>query len=198
MFPTVLWRAELASSLRKRIKRLVLADLEKLRCGDPSVGPGQSWQSPRMLHERDAYRELVDVVHEATNRFLDHLNINYRTVLVTGCWINVNAPGAAHGIHSHPNNFFSGIYYLRAPPGGDTVNFHDPRHQTSIIRPPVTKLTADNADQIVTKVNEGTLLLFPAWLLHSVEANRSNEHRISLSFNLMFSSYAEEISKPMW
>ena len=198
MFPTVLWRAELASLLHTRIKQSIFSDLDELRCNEPPVGPGKTWQSPRTLHKRKTFHELVDVIEGAADGFLDYLNINYRKILVTGCWININSPGATHGIHSHPNNFLSGVYYLKVAPGADTVNFSDPRHQTSILRPPITELTADNADQIVINVNDGTLLLFPSWLAHSVDANQSNEGRISLSFNLMFSSYAEEISKPMW
>jgi hypothetical protein len=78
------------------------------------------------------------------------------------------------------------------------VNFHDPKPQTGIIRPPVTELTADNTDQVVVNVRDGTLLLFPAWFVHSVDANRSAEQRISVSFNLMFRTYTEVTSKPMW
>jgi uncharacterized protein (TIGR02466 family) len=59
-------------------------------------------------------------------------------------------------------------------------------------------LTAVNSDQVVLKVKNGTLLLFPSWLEHSVPPNRSNEPRISVSFNIMFSSYAEKMSKPLW
>jgi uncharacterized protein (TIGR02466 family) len=50
----------------------------------------------------------------------------------------------------------------------------------------------------VVKVKDGTLLLFPAWLDHSVDENRSAEERISVSFNLMFTGYSETMSKPMW
>ncbi len=32
---------------------------------------------------------------------------------------------------------------------------------------------------------EGTLLLFPSWLPHMVEANQSEERRISIAFNVM-------------
>jgi len=112
MFPTVLWRAELASSLRIRIKRRVFADLDELRSNEQLAEPGQSWQSPQMLQERYAFRELVDVIDEVADKFLDYLNIHCRRIFVTGCWININSPGVAHGIHSHPNNFLSRIYYL--------------------------------------------------------------------------------------
>ncbi len=110
----------------------------------------------------------------------------------------MNAKGTAHPIHNHPNNFLSGVYYLRTHEGADTVNFHDPRSQTGIIRPPVTELTAENTDQVVVKVSDGTLLMFPSWLPHPVDANGSDETRISVSFNVMFSGYTERMSKPLW
>ena len=79
-----------------------------------------------------------------------------------------------------------------------TVNFHDPRGQTAIIRPPVTELTAYNTDQVVVEIGTGTLLVFPAWLPHSVDANRSENPRISVSFNIMFASFAETMGEPLW
>jgi len=78
------------------------------------------------------------------------------------------------------------------------MTLHDPRNQTGIIRPAVVELTAENTDQIVVSVKNGSLLIFPSYLQHSVDANMSEEERISISFNLMFSSFAEKVSKPLW
>ena len=72
------------------------------------------------------------------------------------------------------------------------------RVQTAIIRPPVKALTADNTDQVVVRVRDGTLLLFPAWLPHSVDPNRSARERVSISFNIMFSACAATLSPPLW
>ena len=90
------------------------------------------------------------------------------------------------------------MYYVRTHPGADTINFHDPRNQTGIIRPPVVELTAENTDQVVVRVKDGTMLVFPAYLQHSVDASASEDERISISFNIMFSSFAENLSKPLW
>ena len=114
------------------------------------------------------------------------------------CWGNVTTSGASHAMHSHPNNYLSGVYYVQTGPGADTVNFHDPRPQAGVVRPPVTELTGQNTDQVVVNVTNGTLLMFPAYLPHSVSASESDEQRISVSFNLMFSSFTENMSKPMW
>jgi ectoine hydroxylase-related dioxygenase (phytanoyl-CoA dioxygenase family) len=48
------------------------------------------------------------------------------------------------------------------------------------------------------RIATGSLILFPAWLPHSVDANRSDRERISISFNLMFATYAEALSPPLW
>ena len=126
------------------------------------------------------------------------MKISHDAIEITGCWANVLARGAAHRAHSHPNNFLSGVYYIRTNSGTDTINFHDPRNQTGIIRPAVFELTAENSDQVVVRVQNGTLLIFPSYLQHSVDPNMSAEERISISFNIMFSSFTEKLSKPLW
>ena len=90
------------------------------------------------------------------------------------------------------------MYYVRTHPGTATLNFHDPRNQAGVIRPLVLELTAENTDQVVVRVKNGTLLVFPSYLQHSVDANMSEEERISISFNVMFSSLTENLSKPLW
>jgi len=66
-----------------------------------------------------------------------------------------------------------------------------------MIRPPVIELTSQNTDQVVT-VSDGMLLMFPSYLAHSVAPIASDKLRISISFNLMFSLYAEQLSGPLW
>ena len=157
-----------------------------------------AWQSDHALHQFDEFRGLVSCINEIATNLLDHLKIGCHGLEFTACWANVSAPDAAHHIHCHPNNFLSGVYYVKTHEGANTINFHDPRNQTGVIRPPVTELTAENTDQVVVKVTDGTLLVFPAWLPHSVDANRGVGERISISFNIMFSSFTESMSGPLW
>ena len=198
MFPTLVWKIELEAQLREAICAQALAALACMRRDLPPLAPGTGWQSVQSLHELDDFRDLVSCVHRVVPGILRFLRIGYDVYQVTACWATVLARGAAHKIHQHPNNFLSGVYYVRTHPGADTINFHDPRNQTGIIRPPVVELTAENTDQVVVKVKDGTMLVFPAYLQHSVDASASEDERISISFNIMFSSFTENVSKPLW
>jgi uncharacterized protein (TIGR02466 family) len=198
MFPTLVWKVELQPQLRETIDARAIAALSRLRQDLPPLAPGQGWQSVQTLHVLDDFQDLVSCVHRTVTGILRFLRIGYDAFEITACWATILARGAEHRVHHHPNNFLSGVYYLRTHPGADTVNFHDPRNQTGIIRPPVAALTAENTDQVVVRVKNGTLLVFPSYLRHSVDANTSEADRISISFNIMFASFTENLSKPLW
>ena len=134
LFPTVVWRAEITPDACRRINEAIVAKLAALRRGTAALSTGRGWQSGHDLHKLDAFRELTESIDVTVRDVLDYLRIGEVAFQITGCWANVNAPGAAHGLHSHPNNFLSGVYYVRVPRGGDTINFHDPRSQTGILR----------------------------------------------------------------
>lgn len=161
MFPTLVWKLQVEADLRDALAATILEALATMRRSLPPLEPARGGQSGQALHERDDLRELVACVHRGVTSILRFLRIGCDAFEITGCWATVLAKGAAHKVHSHPNNFLSGVYYVRAPPGADTINFHDPRRQTGVIRPPVVELTAANTDQVVVKVRHGTLLMFP-------------------------------------
>jgi len=198
LFPSYVAKTRIADPMREAIDRGVLATIGEFRAGKPDPPDGEVWQSPHGLHKLPAFLPLVTCVSEFAERVLDFLRVGPRSLSITGCWANIVAPRGAVKMHAHPNNFLSGVYYLKVQPGADTINFHDPRPQTAIIRPPVTGLTAYNTDQVVVAVESATLLLFPAWLPHSVDANPTGGLRISVSFNLMFTAYAETMGAPLW
>ncbi len=193
IFPTFVWKLQ----LRRDLVQPVLDLIARLR-PPGELARGSAWQSAHDLHQLAELRELVASFHDAVRSVLRFLRVGHDDFAITGCWANLYAPGAVHRMHTHPNNFLSGVYYLRTADGADTINFHDPRAQAAVIRPPVTALTGENTDQVVMPVEPGVLLLFPAYLPHSVDENRSTTLRASLSFNVMFRGFAETVAKPMW
>ena len=198
MFPTFVWRAQLGPDVATPINDAIVRKLGELGAPLDELEPGESWQSGHDLQRLEEFRDLADLIDEAAGSVLDHLKIGHKGFRITGCWANVNAPGAGHRAHSHPNNFLSGVYYVRTHPGADTINFRDPRPQTGIIRPPVRELGAETADQVAVTVKDGTLLMFPAWLEHSVDPNRSGRARVSIGFNVMFAAFSTVMGRPSW
>lgn len=99
------------------------------------------------------------------------------------CWANVNRRGHANRRHSHPGCFWSGSYYLRV--GDETENleaekggafeFHDPRG----VAPALPTVPAALVDP-----EPGMMVLFPAWMPHSVRPYNGDGIRISIAFNL--------------
>jgi uncharacterized protein (TIGR02466 family) len=198
MFPTLVWKVQLEAQLQRTIDARVSGVLTRMRGTLPPLAPGHGWQSIQALHTLAELRDLVGCVRHVVTGILRFLKVSYETIEISACWATVLATGAAHRVHHHPNNYLSAVYYLRTHPGADSINFHDPRSQAGVIRPPVRGLTANNTDQVVTSVRNGTLLVFPAYLQHSVDANASEGERVSISFNIMFSDFTANLSKPLW
>jgi uncharacterized protein (TIGR02466 family) len=197
LFPTFVWKFQWAADVTARVN----ADIRA--CADATYGrwrmlsAHRSWQSDPDLHQRPEMTEFVAQTRAAAVPVLRFLAVADAAEL-TGCWINVNGTGSAHAMHTHPNNYLSGVYYVQTAPGANTIYFHDPRPQTSVLRPPVTQLGGQNADQVVVSVEDGVLLLFPAYLPHSVPPNDSEHLRISVGFNLMFPRFVQRMSAPQW
>jgi uncharacterized protein (TIGR02466 family) len=183
-FPTCLWTHELRghAALNDRLVK----ELHALRDADKEHDPRNgAWQSGTNLHQMEAFRPLTQAFATATAGVLDFLKSRYERFDVTSCWANINYRGESARVHTHPNNFLSGVYYVRAPKNCGDIVFQDPRRQAVVLIPSVSEWTPYNASTQSITPQEGRLLLFHSWFQHMVEANRSEEERISIAFNVM-------------
>lgn len=197
-FPTDVWVHDLDPGYAESLNRDLLESVDRLTAPRPPLPPGQGWQTEQTLHERTEFAPLMEIFMAAARQAIDAFQIHYETFLITGCWANLSPPGGFHIPHLHPNNFISGVYYVQTAEGADRISFHDPRPQPEIIMPEITRPNKLNSSVHNLKVRPGRLVLFPAWFVHSVPRNESNTLRVSISFNVMFSAFAETLSKPKW
>lgn len=198
LFPTFIWKTKLKPETAARINERITRKLKQLTADLPELRPGGKWQTDQSLHRLEEFQELNSIIHGAARGVADFMKLVYTSFEITGCWANISAPGARHKAHTHPNNFLSGVYYVRTPESADTITFDDPRPQSNIICPQNTEPGEENAGQMFVRASEGMLILFPAWLPHSVGENKSREFRVSVAFNLMFTEFAERMSQPKW
>ena len=198
LFPTLVWASQLRPEVSSRVNEALFRKLDQARQGQPALKPTGKWQTDQRLHRLPELAELCDIVVATARHVLDQEKIRYAGLEITGCWANVGFSGSGHRPHAHPNNYFSGVYYVSAPPGGNTINFFDPRPQAGVMVPPSEQVSPMVAQKMTLDVKAGSLIFFPSWLYHSVDDNRSAEERISVAFNAMFLPYVEEMSAPNW
>tara|TARA_R110000803_G_scaffold78047_1_gene143041 strand:- start:41 stop:649 length:609 start_codon:yes stop_codon:yes gene_type:complete len=104
---------------------------------------------------------------------------------IINSWAAQSAPGERHGSHFHPNSIVSGVLYLQCEKDAGDIIF---RHKSSLRKDFNFAYTYQdynifNSDTWKYTVNTGDILIFPGWVEHSVEENKSSKDRIVLGFN---------------
>ena len=131
------------------------------------------------------------------NKFYSHINNYIRDVFTkygweyddsnvkcTSMWAIINEKGNFNIEHTHPNNYLSAAYYVKAPDNSGNFKATNPNIINRHIRPKTKEANELNSNSASLKINEGDLLIFPAYIPHSVEENKSEEDRVIVSFNI--------------
>ena len=107
-------------------------------------------------------------------------------------WININKPGDYNIKHVHPTNNLSGVLWVKAPQNSGDIVFDSPNNFESFLE---NKSYNDDFkksnfidDSYHCYPTEGRIIVFPSHLEHHVQENKSNEDRISVSFNISLSN----------
>jgi Putative 2OG-Fe(II) oxygenase len=110
--------------------------------------------------------------------------------VVTESWFHITNDGGFHDAHYHNQCSWCGIYYLQAGectptdergPGNGVNRFYCPLPSGGgYIDYGNNYLTSNRADIVP---QDGMLVLFPSYLLHSALAYRGQQDRIAISFN---------------
>ncbi len=198
LFPTPLWSVDLDAAAAKRLNERLLAQIERLLDPRPPLPRGGSWQTDPVLHRHPAFAELVGLVDRTALGALKFLGLKHPKASISGMWANINPRGGQSSAHTHPNNFLSAVYYLQVPPGEGEIHFVDPRPQAEVMLPPTAQDNRFNGNRRIMEVQAGRLVMFPAWLRHSVPPNKGDQERVSIAVNLMLDDYAATSSPPLW
>ena len=105
-------------------------------------------------------------------------------IVVSEMWAIINKPNDFNVIHTHPNSFLSAAYYVKAPKDAGKFVFENPNTVATHSYPAPERKTEFNVKTAGLEIEEGDLLLFPAYLPHKVNENKSSEDRIVISFNV--------------
>lgn len=182
LFGTRIHAFDLEPERAAQLSAALWPEIDRLLTPRPALQP---WQTRTDLQINPVFAPFLDVVQAAIRHVAQDLRLAVPSFRVTGCWANVNGAGLSHPAHSHPNNLFSGVYYLATGEGADAITFLDPRPQALAVLPRFAKPSPETRSDLAVPAPAGRLLLFPGWAVHAVPENRSGRERVSVSFNLM-------------
>lgn len=183
--------------LRRRLPGHDVANLELARLIAAREGGREDfttdYRSGNLLTlENPAIAWLRDCINLTAIDYLKHAGLNYQVNWSLQGWANVNRRGDYHDPHNHPHAYLSGTYYVAVPAAGGArpdnrpdvrpgaISFYDPRG--------FANMTAIRGDRQIEaefthRPEAGDILLWPAFLMHFVHPNLSDEKRVSISFN---------------
>jgi uncharacterized protein (TIGR02466 family) len=141
--------------------------------------------SPSTLQKEKELVPLFDYVCGMAMSAIQDLNFVESNIFITGAWVNFNdSRQCMNSEHVH-GDVFSGVFYLNAPP--ESGKF-------AITNPGLNRVWAGcnlikeknqfTGEMMRIEPEEGSIILFPSYVPHSVETNNHDDERISISFNI--------------
>ena len=179
-FPSVIWSAIIHQIDNKALKHFAY-DRKKNDVGRV-ISNYNGYQSSDILPgDHPEIDKLVEYLNKEMNACAKQVGLP--ELEIGNIWLNINPPGAYNTMHNHVGATLSGVYYVEAENNqgniifqrGDNGEYHIPQY--------VEDYTYYTSTQATYRCKTGALYFFPGWLNHSVEGNRSNTDRISISFN---------------
>ena len=149
------------------------------------------WHSHTDMHKIPVFKPLVDELFKMQFEVFNEEHLDKEPML-GNMWANVNPPGGYNRAHLHPNCAWSGVYYVKTPKNCGGLKMKDPRTGAEMISPKLRE-RHNHPDTMPERLWRevhyepvaGRCIMFPAWLIHGVEPNESNDIRISVSFNFL-------------
>ena len=186
-FPTPIYIKDVGSpELNQKLEQNILNWMQQ----DKGVSRTNvnGWHSTSDMADKPEYKELIQILFEAQHYIYKEEYLDSEPFL-GNMWANVNPPGGYNRAHMHPNSLWSGVYYVKTPPNCGHLALEDPRSVSLMSMPRRIQTNEAPPSRIwrETKYDPvaGRLIMFPSWVNHYVEPNRSNDVRISVSFNFM-------------
>lgn len=99
---------------------------------------------------------------------------------IESSWLTLTKPGLYSHIHDHGTSHISGVYWFKTTGQDGDIVF---RNALKALKcNPIGNSLALEAN---FSPEQGRIVLFPGYLDHGVNENKTNEDRISLSFNIL-------------
>ena len=149
-----------------------------------TISNRRGWQSScfSIDNEDDVLKKFL------TNCLAEFPPIKKSVRLFVSAWVNINPPEAFNMKHNHPTSDLSGVLWIKSQKDCGNIIFDSPRsfatHQEIECYNEDFKENNNYFHSFSFNPVAGRLLVFPSHLEHHVDFNKSQEDRISVSFNI--------------
>ena len=191
LFPSPVWKHQTDKIDNRELEKVIIEKEKKNPVAirkENNVGGYQS--SDIDLKEDKEFKCIYDYIRECMEVIL--FSTNYKSnlsIVFHRVWVNVNPKGDSNEKHIHCGHYksdchWSGIYYIKTHANCGDIRFHNPIPASLLVDHSSFLKDSSNLDSISLNPSEGTLLIFPSWVMHSVDKNKSEYDRISISFDI--------------
>ena len=185
--PLCLFEIENSADLNKKLISESRA-WRKQEKGANVSNQGDSWHSPDglMMRGDPGFSEISKMIPQIAAQYAlqinPHLDIkNFR--FEANAWVNINRKGGFNTTHHHGTYHVSGVYYVKTTGQSGMIELINSRFDYHIFNQIGGQAFAPN---VKIRPAVGSMLVFPATLLHFVFPNETDEERISIAWNLRF------------
>ena len=143
------------------------------------------YQSPDNFHfDKDSgevredfkpyYFRIQKQIEKMTEVYFEDSDVT--SISFSNIWFNFNFKNCYNNIHVHPRSALSGVLWVKVIEEHPPITFHDPNQFNQV------ELGFKTFEAFYPK--DGDMLIFPAFLQHGVNVNRTDVTRMSIAFNL--------------
>ena len=191
LFPTVIHELKVDNFglIKKGLVEFVYEEREKDSKGLEFSNQG-GWQSDFEYCRFDNI--LSSTVTKALNSYFENDVLDMsKEIIYDGLWMNINGKDNFNSAHNHPGCHLAGVFWIQSPKGCGNLELQSPNSFTMFQEMSRYTESFQKKSSVypvyMFPPTEGTILLFPASIMHKVESNQSDEDRISVAFNLHLS-----------
>jgi len=142
--------------------------------------------SKAQIKSNSALEKIVALATENASQCIRELGAKESCSLVlNGCWYNINGPDDVVFSHVHPGTTIVAVYYFKVPPDSGNIVFQHGDNTRCWNYAPKYFVDRNRFTEVFHQIDakENLMLIFPGSLMHFVTKNLSQEDRMCMTFN---------------
>jgi len=189
LFPSPIWRSYglISAEENNKISEHIIQNKDEVHNStvewlSGSQSPTNSFGAEKIVRDHPIFTNLLNSIDNQLRKFADTLKFKTDELSKRDWWWNVyEDPNQYQEFHSHTPNYFSAVYFCKAPDGSAPLTFRPPNFNQW--RGYHYEKNQFNADIETIEPVERSLVIFPSDLIHCVTGGSNTEPRITIALN---------------